>query len=112
MKRIFTLILALVLCLPLCACGINKEEAIGTWAGTYVYNGNEYAVTFALSGGGEYVEVMYKNGALHKTEKGTWEISGGKVVLHENGNEGISTTYKYKGKALVNNDHEFFKVEK
>ena len=31
------------------------------------------------------------------------------VLLHENGDLGGSTPYKYKNGALVNNDHEFYK---
>ncbi len=50
-----------------------------------------------------------KNGELSSAEEGTWEVKGGKVVLHKDGNMGVSTVYKYKGGALVNNDHEFTK---
>lgn len=107
--RIFALCLVCALCLALCACGIKEEEAIGTWSGTYEYNGNDFAVSFVLSANGKYSEVIYENGSLHSMEEGTWEIDGGDVLLHEYGNMGISTRYEYKGGKLVNNNHEFTK---
>lgn len=111
MKIVLAAVLLLALCLTLCACGISKKEAVGTWAGSYVYNGNQFARSFVLSEDGTYVEVVLKNGDFSSTEEGTYEVKGGKVILHENGNTGISTVYKYKGGNLVNNDHEFAKVK-
>ena len=108
-KNIVSIALVCVICLSLCACGIKEENAVGTWSGTYVYNGNTFAVAFVLSADGDYAKATYKNGSFSSTEDGTWEVKGGKVVLHEDGNMGISTVYKYKGGALVNNDHEFTK---
>ena len=110
MKSLIAVILVCAICLTLCACGIKKEDAIGTWVGSYVYNGNQFTRAFTLSADGTYAEVTYKNGEFSSTETGTYEVKGGKVILHENGNMGISTTYKYKGGALVNNDHEFYKT--
>ena len=102
--------LILTLCLSLCACGgISKEEAVGTWSGAYVYNGNQFARSFVLSEDGKYTEVTMKNGSLSSTETGTYEIKGGKVILHESGDESISTVYEYKNGKPVNNDHEFSK---
>ena len=109
LKLLITGLLICVICFSLCACGITEDEAIGTWSGSYVYNGNDYSLAFVLSADGNYVEVMYKNGSYYKTEEGTWEIKSGDVVLHENGDTGTSTIYKYKDEALVNNDHKFYK---
>ena len=110
-KSMIAVLLLVALCVSLCACGISKSEAIGTWSGTYEYNGNQFAVAFVLSEDDTYAEAVYKNGSLSSTEVGTWEIKGGEVVLHENGNTGISTCYKYRGDALVNNDHKFYKAD-
>ena len=108
-KRLLSIFLVCALCFCLSACGISKEDAVGTWSGTYEYNGNMFAVAFVLDAGGDYAEVTYKNGTLSSVEEGTWEIDGGKVVLHKDGNTGISVVYSYKGGALVNNKHEFYK---
>lgn len=108
-RSILALALVCMLCVTLCACGINEEEAVGTWSGTYVYNGNSFAVAFVLSADGNYSSVIYQNGSFHSSEEGTWEIDAGDVVLHENGNMGIATRYEFKGGKLVNNDHEFTK---
>ena len=110
-KILVAIILICSICLGLCACGISKHDAVGTWVGTYVYNGNQFSRSFVLSADGTYAEVTYKNGALSDSEIGTYEVKGGKVILHENGNMGTSTEYKYKGGALVNNKHEFYKAD-
>ena len=109
MKRLFLIAMVAAICFSLCACGISRDEAVGTWSGTYEYNGNQFAVAFVLKGDGDYSKVVYKNGSLSSAEEGTWEVQGGKVILHENGNMGSSTKYTYKGGALVNNDHKFYK---
>ena len=109
-KKLLALSLVVIMCcVLLCACGISKEDAVGTWSGSYVYNGNNFTAAFVLDSNGEYSKVTYKNGSLSSAEDGTWEVKGGKVILHEDGNMGISTEYKYKGDALVNNDHYFYK---
>ena len=108
-KKLISIVLVCLLCLSLCACGISEDKAVGTWTGSYVYNGNSFSVAFILNADGNYSYASYKNGSFNKAESGTWEIKGGKVILHENGNVGISTKYKYKGGALVNNDHQFYK---
>lgn len=110
-KSLISIILVCVLCVSLCACGgISREDAIGTWSGAYTHNGVSYSRAFALSPTGEYTEASYKNGSFNGTENGTWEIKGRKVILHPDGNTGISVVYKYKGGKLVNAAHEFTKT--
>ncbi len=109
MKSLVAVFLLCALCVAFCACGISREDAVGTWSGTYENKGNRFSATFVLSANGEYAKVVYKNGKLSSSEVGTWEIEGGDVVLHENGSMGGATRYEYKGKALVNNGHKFYK---
>ena len=111
-KSLVAVVLLCVICFSLCACGISKKEAIGTWGGSYTYKGNKFVRTFVLGADDEYAEVTFKNGSMSSSEVGTYEVKGNKVILHKDGNKGISTIYKYKGGKLVNNDHEFSKVEK
>jgi len=108
-KILIAVMLLGAICFGLCACGITKETAVGTWAGTYVYDGNQFACSFVLSEDGDYAKVTLKNGSMSSSETGTYEVKGGKVILHKDGNMGVSTEYKYKGGKLVNNGHEFVK---
>lgn len=109
MKSLLAILLICAFCLPLCACGISEEEAVGTWSGTYEYNGSSFSVAFVLSANGQYAKAVYKNGSMSSSETGTWEIGGGDVLLHKNGDSSTATRYEYKGGALVNNDHKFYK---
>jgi len=109
MKSLVAVALLLALCLSLVACSVSKEDVVGTWTGSWTYNGNSYVEAIVLSENGTYASAMYKNGSYYKTETGTYEISGRRVELHPNGEKGHTTPYEYKGGKLVNNDHEFTK---
>ncbi len=108
-KSIVAAIMVCVICLSLCSCAVKKEDVTGTWSSSWVYNGNEIACMFTLNENGKYNEVTFKNNTLYKVENGTYEIKGSKVILHLNGNEGISTEYKFRNDKLVNNKHEYIK---
>ena len=97
-KRYIAIALVLVICLSLCAC-ISKNKAVGTWSDTYIYNGNEFFVTLILDADGNYTKVSYKNGSLHETLTGKWDIDGGEVCCYKTTG---SVCYKYKGGKLVN----------
>ncbi len=98
------------LCFMLCACGVKHEEVIGTWGGSYTYNGNEFTQIFVLDENFEYGKLTYKNGYLSGTEMGSYEIKGNKIELEANGKAG-TTVYEYKNGKLYNNDHEFYMLE-
>jgi len=106
MKKTIALILVLVICLSLVACGPSQEDVVGIWTGKWTYEGNTIEKTLLLSPDGTYGALTYKNGALDKLEGGTYEISGKEVELHPDGNTGITTPYDYKRGKLVNNGHE------
>ena len=108
MKKALALILLVVLCLSLAACTASKDDLVGTWSGSWEYEGNLFVETFTLTENGTYTSTLYKNGNLNKTESGTYEIDGNTVDLHPTG-EGSWTSYDYKGGKLINNDHEFTK---
>ena len=99
-------ILICAVCLSLCACGLKKSDAVGVWSGTYTYNGNQFSCGFVLDQDGSYAKITYKNGSLSSSETGTYEVKGGKVILHKDGKSGVSTEYKYKGGNLVNSGHK------
>ena len=109
MKKILAIGIVLIICISLCACGISKEEAIGTWSASWVYNGNNISSAFVLEVDGTFSEVTYRNGSLSSTLTGTYEIEGSKVFLYENGNKGSFMEFKYSGGALVNAGHKYYK---
>ena len=116
MKKILSLCLvAVMLCTMLTACGgPSKEDVIGTWSGSYIYNGNEFSQAFVLNPDGTYAKATTKNGELSSTETGDYEIDGSDVVLYDSSSltyHGDAIRYEYKDGVLINADHKFMKVE-
>lgn len=104
---VFALVVAV-----LAGCGLSEEDAVGTWSGTYTYNGNEFSVAFTLYNDGTYDKVIFKNGSLSSTETGDYEVKGNQVILYDSSSltyHGTSTRYNYKNGMLENNDHYFMK---
>ena len=92
--------------------GNKPLDPIGTWHGTYTYNGNEFESTFILKEDGTYTKETYKNGSFSSSEKGTYEVIDGKsVLLRKDGNKTTGMEFTYEGGKLVNNDHKFSKQE-
>ena len=111
-KIISLCVMVALLVSTLAACGLSEAEAVGTWSGTYTYNGNDFSVAIVLESDGSYAKVTMKNGMLSSSETGDYEIKGNKVTLYDSDSivyHGKSITYKYKNGALVNNDHYFYK---
>ncbi len=113
MKTLFKGILiclavALLAC-TLASCGISEKDVIGTWQGSYVYEGNSFDRTIVIDADGTYGEVCYKNGSYKSSESGEWEISGKEVQLFENGDRSGHTPYNYSDGKLENNGHYFTK---
>lgn len=88
---------------------VSQEKRPSVPGAEPTFNGSSFSCAFVLSADGTYAEATYKDGSLSSTESGTYEVKSNKVILHENGNMGTSTVYKYKGGKLVNNGHEFTK---
>lgn len=106
-KRLISIILVCAFYISQGSCGISKEDTVGTWSSTYEYDGYMIDVSFVLDEDGDYAKVTYQDGSLSSIEAGTWEIRGGNVILHRNGNTGVSEIYSYKDGVLVNDKHEF-----
>ena len=109
MKKVVSVLMLVVMALSMIGCSVSKEEVIGTWSGSWVYNGNSYSSAFVLAEDNTYASATYKNGSFYETEVGTYEIDGGSVDLHPDGNTGITRSYDFKGGKLYNGDHEFTK---
>ena len=112
MKKFLSLLLVAVLCLSMVGCGLSEEDAVGIWSGAYTYNGNDFVVVFELFDDGSYIEVIEKNGSIHKVDMGTYTIEKGLLgtdVVLDSDTEPGTTRYEYRGGALYNNDHKFTK---
>lgn len=112
-KRISLCLVLVMMMGILASCGLSKEDAVGTWTGTYTYNGNTFTVAIILNEDGTYAKATMKNGSLSSTETGDYEIKGNKVILYDDSavvHHGVSTEYKYKNDQLVNNDHYYSKI--
>ena len=116
MKKALSLILALVMCLSLCACGGNKatlKDYSGKWVReewTNTKTGAVVNVTVHLYEDGTYKEEVNNSIDGYQEYQGTWEIEKDTIVLNalkivegtdtlnfdENGNimEGITDTTK------------------
>lgn len=101
MKKLFALLLALVLCLSLCACGgANKddirEELQGTWRASWTTDGARISRYYTFEGdryttGG----VAFIVGEL-EPKSGTYKISNSTIRLTpDDGSEGNELDYSY-----------------
>lgn len=115
MKKTLSLILAIVLCVSLCACGSN-DEICGTYVGTWKNNkGAEVRNVVVLYPDATYEEVTYIDGEIYddSTGVGDFEIHGRKVKLYPSDcivYHGKYTEYTYRGGALVNNGNKLIKI--
>lgn len=108
MKKTLSVILLVVLCLSLASCAVTKKDLVGTWTGSWTYEGNAIERTIVLEDDGTYRSTIYQNGSFAKAESGVYEIDGNSISLHETGEMGYSV-FDYKGGKLVNGDHKFVK---
>ena len=109
LKKLIAFVLVLVLCLSLAACAISNEELVGVWVGEWNYEGNNYKRGIVFNSDGSYVSVLNKNGSLHESEEGTYEIDGKNVDLHPDGDQGHTTPFKYRSGKLYNGDNKYIK---
>lgn len=102
MKKAVSLILALVLCLSLCACGGSNEKAlIGEWEPTDTELSNRTLVFFD-SGKGKFVHDEYGWGADFE-----WKVQDEKVYIltYDSVNiYGLTQMYTISGTSLIHPD--------
>ena len=113
LKFALALVLLAALCLSLVGCGLSEEDAVGTWGGTYTYNGSTITVVFQLFEDGTYLKMVERDGNMQDLDMGTYTVEKGllgtKVVL-ESDIDSATTTYEYKNGGLYNNNHKFTKA--
>ena len=71
LKFVLALVLLAALCLSLVGCGLSEEDAVGTWGGTYTYNGSRFTVVFELFDDGTYLKMVEKDGNMQDLDMGT-----------------------------------------
>ena len=110
-KIISLVIVMSIIATMLLSCGASGEDIVGTWKGTWTYNGATYENTICIYNDGTYSSTTYKNGLWNDYESGGWEIDGKEVRLYEGSitYKGSYKVYKYKNGNLVNNNHTFKK---
>ncbi len=106
-KMVVAFILLSILCMSAVSCA-SKSKFVGTWEGSWTYNGNKIDRMFTLQEDGTYSEITYRNNIKSSSETGTYEISGNSVILSPEG-ESSTTEYTYKNGYLINNDHKMAK---
>jgi hypothetical protein len=106
MKRIVSLLLVLVLCLGLCACGHSEEDAKkaivqNSWIGSFGSEGQktEFAVTF-LNNNEAWIKVNYPTG-FEYTWEGSYEVTDNQIVVSDTRNKvDIFVDYTFNGNKI------------
>ncbi len=96
-------LLATMLLGILCGCNVSEDNVIGTWTGSYTFNGNSYTVCTIIDASGAYSKVTVKNGLSYTSETGDWEIKGSKIYLYDDSSavhHGEATVYTYSNGQL------------
>ena len=96
----------------LVACSPSVEEVVGTYSGSYTYNGNRFNVVIMLYDDGTYVKAIGKNGSVSSVESGDYEIRGNEIRLYDSDTvveHGSWTDYKYSKDTLENNGNKLTK---
>ena len=82
MKKVISLILALVLCLSLCACGgsVDSDKLVGEW------ESSDGPTGFVLLESGNVIMGCYSLEQASQTGNheysGTWEVEGDYLIIH------------------------------
>ena len=106
MKRIISVLLLLVICLSLCACGGSKytfADFEGTWVREKYINpqGDEYSIIVHLHADGTYVREASSSTGEYKEIRGTWEFEKDRILLNEEKLvAGSDSNYDENGNAL------------
>lgn len=104
------MVISVFLMSTLSGCGAKEADVVGIWTGSWTYEGNSISKTLIVTPDHEYASEITNSSTGTKYETGIWEIQGGELKLHPNGNKGQTTAYKYKGGKLENNGHKMTKI--
>lgn len=117
MKKVLSLILALVMCLYLCSCGVSKEKVEEDLQGTWEYAWYASAVGFDCSliyefDDGRLIKTSIRNGET-SSEKGFYIITDEEIEIWFYGEEDpyARLVYTYEDKELTLVDYGDGSVE-
>ncbi len=102
-KIAIVMLLIFSLGLSMVACAISKEDVVGTWKGSWNYNGYRYSKTLVLKSDGSYSFDLNRDGRLYDDETGLYEVDGNKVTLYPHYGNG-KTVYTYDDDKLVSGE--------
>ena len=108
-KFLILTVLIVIFSITLCSCGNDGDNLIGTWAGTWVWEGDQISASFVLSENGQYARTVLKNGEFSSSQTGTWEFRDGELRMHNNGDINSTSVYEYRDGKLYNGDNEHVK---
>lgn len=106
-----SLVVAMLLAL-VTGCSPSVEEVVGTYVGTYEYEGESISVAVVIADDGRYAKAVVKRGEVTSSEVGDYEIKGNKIKLYDSSSavyHGKYTVYKYKNGTIENNGHKLVK---
>lgn len=107
MKKMISLMLAMLLCLSLAACGLSAEDVEGEWS--CMDDGSGYRIGLTMEDG-SFTMSRYMQSDMAGTMSrymGTYEIDAKNVVLHTN--EGETITFAYSGGKLIHENYTLTK---
>jgi len=117
MKKLFALILALILTLTLFGCGANTRSVVGTWQRETMYlshYGCDADMFTTFSEDGTYISVLREHGTddVLNTDVGTWELEDGEVVSQSSkpGSGKVYYTFNPITNTLDNGGNEYKKI--
>lgn len=118
MKRLIALLMALVMCLTLCACGVDeekvKEELEGVWEYSWYATavGFECSVVYQFGDNGSMIKTNVRNGE-ETVNYGYYIVTNDVIEIYYAGESEIQAelTYKYKDGVLSLNDGEYTKIK-
>ena len=96
-------LLCLIISMIIVGCGATYENVVGTWRGSYVYEGNELDRTLIVNSNGNFEYTTYKNGSFSESKSGRWSIESGALILYPSG-ANYQTEFTLSGNTLKNGD--------
>lgn len=102
MKKTVAIVLCVVVCLSLCACGSAEEELQkGIWCRERTVMGSKMLQEFEFEADGSFVCTLRINGTFKGLEMGTYKMGDSQIVLtYESGDE-IKMDYTYESGKLT-----------
>lgn len=116
MKKVLkaiSLCTVLVMLLSLLAgCSVSKDDLVGTWTGSWEYNGKKITSAIVFKADGTYGMSTLSGWDVSSSEAGEYEIKGNKVILYDSSSAVYHGNYMeltYRNGKLENNGHYYSK---